>query len=152
MMVAVTRAVWWLLPLATNIHALRTVVGSPCTSVCGTTTNTTSNEIVCVDSYYNTTQTGRNFKSCVSCLLDSPFQNTTSGETDVDWGLCMYFEISNNLEASVRLIFIISQLAICFFIMRVQLPAARDERVYSMLGFMHSSWTSPRNAAEPSGR
>lgn len=70
-----------------TVHALRTVPGSPCTSVCGVTTNTTSSEISCVDSAYNTTTTGESFKSCVSCLLASPFDNTTSGETDVDWGL-----------------------------------------------------------------
>ncbi|OKL56446.1 hypothetical protein UA08_08224 [Talaromyces atroroseus] len=70
-----------------TIHALRTVQGSPCTSLCGDTSNTTSSEISCIDSAYNTTQTGETFESCVSCLLESNFQNATSGETDVNWGL-----------------------------------------------------------------
>ncbi|EED16422.1 conserved hypothetical protein [Talaromyces stipitatus ATCC 10500] len=87
MMMAVQWAVWGLLTLATPIYALRTVAGSPCTAACGVTTNTTSDEIACIDSFYNTTDTGKNFQKCVSCLLSSPYQNTTIGETDVDWGL-----------------------------------------------------------------
>lgn len=82
----------WLLVIATPISALRTVHGSPCTDVCGTTTNTTSDEMACLDADFNTTigtTVGKNFKSCVSCLLASPYQNTTIGETDVNWGLCM---------------------------------------------------------------
>ncbi|QGA20277.1 hypothetical protein EYB26_007979 [Talaromyces marneffei] len=87
---AVRWAVWWLLTIATPIYALRTVGGSPCTDVCGTTTNTTSDEMACLDADYNSTigtTVGKNFQSCVSCLLASPYQNTTIGETDVDWGL-----------------------------------------------------------------
>jgi hypothetical protein len=85
------RWAWWLLAIATPISALRTVEGSPCTDVCGTTTNTTSDEMACLDADFNSTigtAIGQNFKSCVSCLLASPYQNTTIGETDVDWGLC----------------------------------------------------------------
>lgn len=81
----------WLLAIATPISALRTVHGSPCTDVCGTTTNTTSDEVACLDADFNSTigtAVGKNFKSCVSCLLSSPYQNTTIGETDVNWGLC----------------------------------------------------------------
>lgn len=80
----------WLLAIATPISALRTVQGSPCTDVCGTTTNTTSAEMACLDADFNSTSgttVGKKFKSCVSCLLASPYQNTTIGETDVDWGL-----------------------------------------------------------------
>lgn len=86
------RWAWWLLAIATPISALRTVGGSPCTDVCGTTTNTTSDEVACLDADFNSTigtTVGKNFKSCVSCLLASPYQNTTIGETDVNWGLCM---------------------------------------------------------------
>ncbi|RAO71479.1 uncharacterized protein BHQ10_007491 [Talaromyces amestolkiae] len=84
------RWAWWLLAIATPISALRTVAGSPCTDVCGTTTNTTSDEMACLDADFNSTigtTVGKNFKSCVSCLLSSPYQNTTIGETDVNWGL-----------------------------------------------------------------
>jgi hypothetical protein len=91
MMAGIQWTVLGLLALAMpTVHSLRTVEGSPCTSLCGDTSNTTSSEMTCLDPLYNTTQTGETFESCVSCLLESDFQNATSGETDVNWGLCMF--------------------------------------------------------------
>lgn len=99
-MMAVHLAVLGLLTLTTPIYALRTVGGSPCSDVCGVTTNTTSSEIVCLDQQYNTTTTGQNFQTCVTCLLSSEYQNTTIGETDVDWGLCMFSPLYFGLSSS----------------------------------------------------
>jgi len=82
------RAVFGLAVFAPGILALRATSGSPCTSACGTTSNTTSEEIVCMDDQYNTTKTGETFQSCISCLLQSDFQDQGAGETDVNWGLC----------------------------------------------------------------
>ncbi|CRG90078.1 hypothetical protein PISL3812_07119 [Talaromyces islandicus] len=81
------RAVFCLAAFAPGILALRATSGSPCTSACGTTTNTTSEEIVCLDGQYNVTKTGQTFQSCISCLLQSDFQDEGTGETDVNWGL-----------------------------------------------------------------
>lgn len=68
---------------------LRVTSGSPCASVCNqSSTNTTINEIVCLDQQYNTTSVGEAFKNCVECQLNSTYANTASGETDVSWGLC----------------------------------------------------------------
>ncbi|KAJ5579875.1 uncharacterized protein N7459_005860 [Penicillium hispanicum] len=72
-----------------NAVGLRTTSGSPCTDACsksGPTSNTTSSEIVCLDGSYNQTK-GENFQDCVSCQLKSTFQDTNTGETDVNWGL-----------------------------------------------------------------
>ncbi|KAH8700173.1 hypothetical protein BGW36DRAFT_124021 [Talaromyces proteolyticus] len=86
-MIMALTTVYSLLTLLSGVLALRTTPGSPCTSLCGTTTNTTSAEIVCLDGQYNTTKTGRDFQSCVTCLLQSDFQSQGTGETDVNWGL-----------------------------------------------------------------
>ncbi|CAG8281642.1 unnamed protein product [Penicillium salamii] len=77
-------AIWLLSPA---ILALRTTSGSPCAGVCGTTTNTTSDEITCLDRSYNGTKTGKNFENCISCQLDSEFHDANTGESDVNWGL-----------------------------------------------------------------
>ncbi|KAJ5333597.1 uncharacterized protein N7506_007380 [Penicillium brevicompactum] len=69
------------------VWALRTTSGSPCAGVCGTTTNTTSNEISCLDQAYNQTATGKKFENCISCQLESDFHDTNTGESDVNWGL-----------------------------------------------------------------
>ncbi|CAI7662465.1 unnamed protein product [Penicillium bialowiezense] len=79
--------VWLAVLWSPATWALRTTSGSPCAGVCGTTTNTTSDEISCVDQAYNQTTTGRNFENCISCQLDSDFNDANTGESDVNWGL-----------------------------------------------------------------
>ncbi|CAG8909416.1 unnamed protein product [Penicillium egyptiacum] len=69
------------------VFGLKTTPGSPCTDVCGTTTNTTSSEITCLDHSYNQTSVGKSFKNCISCQLDSDFNDLNTGESDVNWGL-----------------------------------------------------------------
>lgn len=86
---AATRAVLCLLSLVPGILSLRVTAGSPCTSVCANPTNTTTDEIVCLDSQYTSTTTGSQFQSCISCELQSVYGDQNTGETDVNWGLCM---------------------------------------------------------------
>ncbi|CAG7964774.1 unnamed protein product [Penicillium nalgiovense] len=69
------------------VFGLKTTSGSPCADVCGTTTNTTSSEITCLDHSYNQTSVGKSFKNCISCQLDSEFHDQNTGESDVNWGL-----------------------------------------------------------------
>ncbi|PYH36307.1 uncharacterized protein BO87DRAFT_453278 [Aspergillus neoniger CBS 115656] len=67
--------------------ALYVSEGSPCWDVCNDPTNTTTSEIVCMDAAYNDTTTGKNFKDCVSCALNSTYTDPSGLVTDVDWGL-----------------------------------------------------------------
>ncbi|OQD64371.1 hypothetical protein PENPOL_c007G05143 [Penicillium polonicum] len=69
------------------VFGLKTTPGSPCTDVCGTTANTTSSEIACLDQSYNQSSVGKGFQKCISCQLDSKFNDATTGESDVNWGL-----------------------------------------------------------------
>ncbi|KAJ5142835.1 uncharacterized protein N7515_001622 [Penicillium bovifimosum] len=69
------------------VLGLRTTPGSPCTDVCGTTTNTTSSEITCLDENYNSTSVGKDFQKCISCQLDSEFHDAETGDSDVNWAL-----------------------------------------------------------------
>ncbi|KAJ5788465.1 hypothetical protein N7457_003455 [Penicillium paradoxum] len=69
------------------VFGLRTAPGSPCADVCGTTANTTSSEIECVDHSYNETSVGKDFQKCVSCQLESDFHDPNTGDSDVNWGL-----------------------------------------------------------------
>lgn len=72
------------------VVGLRTTPGSPCEDVCHRrSTNTTSREMVCLDSQYNTTSVGSTFRECVSCQLGSNYTGEAVGESDVSWGLCM---------------------------------------------------------------
>lgn len=77
--------------LLTPALGLRTAQGSPCAGVCHqASTNTTPSEIVCLDPKYNQTTKGRDFESCVSCQLQSTYYDYSAGQSEVDWGLCMF--------------------------------------------------------------
>lgn len=78
------------------VFGLKTTQGSPCADVCGTTANTTSSEIACLDHSFNQTSVGKSFKNCISCQLDSDFHDQNTGESDVNWGLCMLYHPSRN--------------------------------------------------------
>ncbi|OQD70546.1 hypothetical protein PENDEC_c022G06356 [Penicillium decumbens] len=74
-------------PLA--VQGLRTSPGSPCADTCsklGSSSNTTTSEIACLDSQYNQTK-GQDFEDCITCELESTYVDGLSSETDVDWGL-----------------------------------------------------------------
>ncbi|KAJ5731316.1 uncharacterized protein N7483_005824 [Penicillium malachiteum] len=73
-----------------SVSALRVASGSSCTDVCskwGSATNTTASEISCLDTSYNSTTKGEDFKDCISCELNSTYVDSATGETDVNWGL-----------------------------------------------------------------
>ncbi|EAU34428.1 predicted protein [Aspergillus terreus NIH2624] len=67
---------------------LRTTPGSPCTDTCTQrSTNTTGADIVCLDRQFSDTSAGSNFQQCVECQLRSSFTDSTTGQSDVEWGL-----------------------------------------------------------------
>ncbi|KAJ5949132.1 hypothetical protein N7454_000716 [Penicillium verhagenii] len=69
---------------------LRVTSGSSCTDSCnkwGVSTNTTADEISCVDTAFNSTAKGEDFKDCITCELESTYEDATTGETDVNWAL-----------------------------------------------------------------
>lgn len=73
------------------VQGLRTTPGSPCADRCsklGSSSNTTATEIACLDSQYNQAK-GGDFEDCVTCELTSTYVDASTGETDVNWGLCM---------------------------------------------------------------
>ncbi|KAJ5108078.1 hypothetical protein N7456_004753 [Penicillium angulare] len=72
------------------VLGLRVASGSPCASRCnkwGSSDNTTSSEISCVDGAFNTTSKGKDFQDCITCGLKSTYEDETSGATDVNWAL-----------------------------------------------------------------
>ncbi|KAJ5156669.1 hypothetical protein N7492_009472 [Penicillium capsulatum] len=79
----------WFSSLFPAVLGLKTTPGSPCTDICGktgTTSNTTSSEITCLDSDFDTGK-GSDFQKCISCQLESKHSDSGTGETDVDWAL-----------------------------------------------------------------
>jgi len=76
--------------------ALQVTPNSPCASVClddptrdasdPTASNTKASDVVCMDGAYSTTETGKKYEACVSCLQDSTAMG--SGENDQEWFLC----------------------------------------------------------------
>lgn len=78
-----------LLPLTS---ALYTPKGSSCSVQCGTKAQnfTGTSELVCLDTAYSDTSTGQTYKSCVNCLSNSTYYNSTSdfnGNSDQWWFL-----------------------------------------------------------------
>ncbi|GIJ82243.1 hypothetical protein Asppvi_000749 [Aspergillus pseudoviridinutans] len=70
------------------VIGLKTTPGSPCANVCNkVSSNTTASEIVCLDQQFSQTTKGSDFQNCVDCQLQSTYSNSSSGETDVGWGL-----------------------------------------------------------------
>ncbi|KAL4796810.1 hypothetical protein BDV19DRAFT_378022 [Aspergillus venezuelensis] len=76
-----------LLQLGQLAAAFRTTPGSPCESSCSPTNDTLPSEVVCLDNDFSNTDTGRRFKECISCQLESTFTDDISHESDVEWGL-----------------------------------------------------------------
>jgi hypothetical protein len=74
--------------LAGRASALRTVASSHCASVCGNTTETTTDDIVCTDADFGTPK-GQIFAECLTCQLNSTAIDPGNGDTDLKWLLCM---------------------------------------------------------------
>lgn len=76
--------------------ALQVTPNSPCASICQdqpqfdvsapASSNTRNSDIVCHDSAYSSTETGRKFKDCMTCLQQSTFSQ--GSENDQMWFLC----------------------------------------------------------------
>ncbi|KAJ5659353.1 hypothetical protein N7507_005804 [Penicillium longicatenatum] len=76
--------------LSPAVLGLRVTSGSSCADSCnkwGASTNTTADEISCEDTAFNNTVKGRDFKDCITCELESTYEDDITGETDVNWGL-----------------------------------------------------------------
>ncbi|RDL35225.1 uncharacterized protein BP5553_07156 [Venustampulla echinocandica] len=81
--------------LASNGLAFKVTPGSPCTEICregsapesseADTSNTFGSEIACQDKTLNTTDVGKKFKACVSCLQNST--TSASSGNDQEWFL-----------------------------------------------------------------
>lgn len=82
--------------LAGNSLAFKVTPGSPCTDAClggsisesseADSSSTFGSEIACQDKNLNTTDVGRRFKACVSCLQNSTAK--ASSGNDQGWFLC----------------------------------------------------------------
>lgn len=80
-----------LLGLTTPAAGLRSTAGSPCVDACNQRSNsTTGSEIACLDDEFQHTEKGSKFQNCVECQLRSNYSDSTSGQTDVEWGLCKF--------------------------------------------------------------
>ncbi|KAL4804304.1 hypothetical protein BDV18DRAFT_29511 [Aspergillus unguis] len=80
-------AAWAVLLLGQVVSGLRTTPGSPCESSCSPRNDTLPSEIVCADAEYANTEAGRTFKECISCQLQSDFEDDATRQSDVEWGL-----------------------------------------------------------------
>jgi hypothetical protein len=72
------------------VHALKVPPGSPCATVCGNVQDRTNKtDIVCEQSEYATTDAGKMFEDCLSCMSTSTY--TDDGQnTDLQWMLCRF--------------------------------------------------------------
>lgn len=76
------------------VLSLHVVPGSNCTGFCSDQnplSNTTSGDVTCRDNDYESTAVGKTFKDCVTCEFESKSFDQGTRQTDLGWGLCMYF-------------------------------------------------------------
>lgn len=71
-------------------YALYVANGSPCSSTCNSTTGTYYTNLVCSTDDFESTAKGQLLKSCLECIIDSKYINSsyTDGNTDEYWALC----------------------------------------------------------------
>jgi hypothetical protein len=85
------------------VIGLKTTPGSPCANVCNkVSSNTTASEIVCLDEQFSQTTKGSDFQNCVECQLESTYGDSSSGQRDVEWGLCTYSQHFGDNETCSR--------------------------------------------------
>lgn len=72
--------------LSTPVSALRTVPGSPCEKTCTDNNLNLANNTVCLDNNYKD-GSGKQFRDCTTCLLNSTAVDTAANISDVYWGL-----------------------------------------------------------------
>lgn len=88
-----------LLLSASRVNGLEVTPNSPCKSKCATgTAGTAENNIVCLDSDYNSTSSGAQFQECVECELGSKAADPVTGTTDVMWALCKSMHANSALR------------------------------------------------------
>jgi len=88
--------VFTLLPVFQQVFGLQVTSGSPCSALCiddqggdpfsSDSSRTNSSEIICRDSQYANSDSGRKYQKCTECLAKS---NTKTGsESDLGWLVC----------------------------------------------------------------
>jgi hypothetical protein len=105
-----------------------------------------------MDDQYNTTKTGETFQSCVSCLLQSDFQDEGAGETDVNWGLCELLHLFINYYNNTNRLSVDRQSAIRLYVMCLQLSRASDECFDTLPRLVHTPRSSARLPIDRSSR
>ena len=55
---------------------------------------TFTDDLVCTEDQYSSTDQGKKFKSCVDCLITSTHVDATTGESDLYWALCMLLSLT----------------------------------------------------------
>lgn len=66
--------------------AYQFVADSPCEPQCRE--GSLSEDAVCLDEQYKSTDGGRRLETCVGCLLNSTAVDAANNQSDVEWGLC----------------------------------------------------------------
>lgn len=77
-----------------SVSALRVSPGSPCQTSCVFASSpgnaTGNNDIVCADDQYNSTDAGKRYKTCMTCLQGSTYVDSSSRQSDQAWFNCTY--------------------------------------------------------------
>src|SRR5256885_2114140 len=86
--------------VATALLLLQTIFTTPgyailvapsfaCAVQCGNVlTATTGSDMACGDSSYAASLTGQTLQNCITCELNSTYQDPTTQQTDLQWLLC----------------------------------------------------------------
>lgn len=78
--------------LSSSVSALRVAPGSPCQTSCVSASSpgnaTTNGDIVCADAQYNSTDAGKRYKTCMTCLQGSTY--VSGSQSDQAWFNCKY--------------------------------------------------------------
>jgi hypothetical protein len=86
---------------------LRTTPGSPCETRCSPSKATTPEEIVCADHEYEDSEVGRKFEDCIECQLQSTYSDGTTGQSDMEWGLCTFLMGGNGVAGNLLTCFVV---------------------------------------------
>lgn len=77
-----------------SVSALRVSPGSPCQTSCVSASSpgnaTGNNDIVCADDQYSSTDAGKRYKTCMTCLQGSTYVDKSSSQSDQAWFNCTF--------------------------------------------------------------
>lgn len=122
--------------LLSSANALQVTPSSPCATQCKSgREGTTGDDVVCKDAEYQSTTNGTRFQNCVECELGSTHVDTTTGDTDVLWGLCMAFTIYR--RSGLLTTILLRQSPVCSVDMRVRLSHVETVALDPVSGYLH---------------